>query len=310
MKRLLALLLLASGCAHENGVTLCSMPQGTGASPGTTLDSLAFDVFERLLLATRDDASTLCDGSPLAFPALPDGCAEPEPELRAIESPPASRNELVLRPAGGDFWLAFLPVRRYEGGLADGPIAILRYVDGRLDVRALGTLRAYPNRLRLEIAHVGSAYVLVADGESCDDAGTCVRATRLLLLEGQRFVARPLTSASGECLGAAWFPRAETRVARLGAHAERTFDRTVELAFEPEQVVVNEHIVVHDADPSDRALPARLFRRASVERLIHVTGAEGAFRTTGDSLFRAMLVDEASLAAPRDASDRASTAER
>lgn len=264
----------------------------------TNPDALPVTVwYELLFKGYRDGVGedpVDCSGEPISWSALPSSCLEREAESRVLERRlDASSDGLVIRHAGGEYWFGWAPFTRFENGLSEGPLAIVRRHGGKLEARAIGTLRAYPKRARLEVRKLGAQHILVAEGELCRDAAKCTRSTRLMWLDRQRFRVRPLRSATvRSCLGPAWFPQTEVIERRLSKRWNRTVQRDVSLAFQEQRIEIDEHIVVNDRDMEQASLPPRLFREAQAQ--IRLTLEAGEFISEGQSLWNAIRIEDGS----------------
>ncbi len=253
--------------------------------------------YELLFKGYRDgigDDPVDCSGEPISWSPLPSSCLEKEAESRVLERKlDASSDGLVVRHAGGEYWFGWAPFTRFADGLSEGPIAIVRRREGKLEARAIGTLRAYPKRARLEVRKLGGQHILVAEGELCQEPGHCARSTRLMWLDRQHFRVRPLRSATlRSCLGPAWFPHTEVIETRLSKRWSRTVQRDVSLAFQDRRIDIDEHIVVNDRDVEQAALPPRLFREAQAQ--IRLTLEAGEFISEGQSLWNAIRIEDGS----------------
>lgn len=237
-----------------------------------------------------------CLGEPIQWTPLPDDCDVSEPVTGGAPSARAlAEKSLIVRHAGGDYWYGWAIFREYPNGMAEGPIAIARNHHGRLEARALGTLRAYASRPRLEVRRIGDSHVLTAEGERCEEGGPCQRAVRMMWLDRQRFRQRPLRSATvRQCLGPAWFPMTEVATRRVNQRWERKLQRDLALAFEPGGITIDEHILVNDRDLDQPSLPPRLFREAQARISIQVTGGE--LLAEGHSLWKSIQIEDGSTA--------------
>lgn len=233
-----------------------------------------------------------CSGEPIAWSPLAATCVEGEAEVRELARQQKLPDELlVIRHAGGDYWFGWAPFVVLDNGMSEGPLAIARNHDGKLEVRAIGNLRAFPGRARLEVRKLGRDHILVAEGESCGARGTCARGTRLMWLDRQHFRVRPLRSASvRSCLGPAWFPHSEVIETALGPRWRRALQHDVALAYEDERILVDEHITVNDRDLEQSSLPARLFREAQSQ--VRITLEDGEFMSEGQSLWSAIRTED------------------
>ena len=264
----------------------------------TEPDALAPDIWFELLFKGYQAGQPLrdpvdCLGDPIEWDTLPSDCREPEPAARDLPMRPLGPNDLVIRNASGNYWFGWAPYRRLESGMAEGPLAIARTHAGRLEFRAVGTLRAYPNRARFEVRQIGEAHVLVAEGEHCVREGTsCQRALRLMWLDRQRFRVRPLRAAATRtCLGPAWFPVTQEILRTLDGDWQRTLRRDLAIAFEGNQITVDEAVSVFDRDLRQPTLPPRVFREAQAKLWIAVRGGELA--TQGQSIWPSIQIEDA-----------------
>lgn len=284
--------IVGASCATP---AICVLPPGS-VPRGAAVDSLEFEVMQRLLLAhdasgaTRND--TACNGSPIAFDPEPEQCAVREEPGEPLADFAPSATDLVLAPADGDFWIAYLPVRRSATGVSEGPVGIIRLDDDVLQVRALGVLRTPGSRLNLTLEKVGEHTVLVADGETCVEGQTpCSRVTRLMILAERHFDSAHLETPSGGCLGPALFEREGTRVLRIGPRAEQTFHRSLGLDVVEGHLELAEQIVVEEKDPTDPSRPARVVRRAESLVTLTVDPTHRRFVATGEARWETLLRD-------------------
>ncbi len=268
----------------------CAFPR-TSVETGLAFDAIPVETLAPVLSPSADIVA--CSGVSAGWPDLPEGCAASEPPAETVEDP-TNGDALVRGLIGEPFWIAWRPERHFRSGLAEGPIAVLRRTEAGVEARALGTLRALPRRARLEVAHIGSAYVLFAQGERCEaDGSGCRRGTRLVFLDGRRFVSAPLLDEHGTCLGPAFVWQSEVRTVTLENRVERRFERSLTLSHDDTAVSLDELVIVQDRDLRQPSAPSRLFRRAEGHRTIHVD--EGRFVVSGTSLWEGILEDAASV---------------
>ncbi|MET0344304.1 MAG: hypothetical protein ABW252_25030 [Polyangiales bacterium] len=235
-----------------------------------------------------------CAGEPIGMAPLPSTCPADDAGPAQLLPPNARTQALVLRHAGGAHWFAWAPLWRRSDGTAEGPLAIARRGAAGLEVRAIGSVRGYPQRARIGVHRVASRWVLGVEGEHCASPGRCVRAVRLAYLERLRFRDRPLRAASTHaCVAPAWLPLHEEVLRPLGAHGVRGLRRELAVAYEPDAIIVDEHIVVRDRDARHDAAPSRLFREAQSRLRIRPEGGE--LLTEGQSLWDAIRARDAAL---------------
>jgi hypothetical protein len=235
-----------------------------------------------------------CSGEPVVWTPLPDSCTEREPESSEIlPRKPLSDEDVIVRHAGGEYWFAWAPYRRFQNGMGEGPIAVARNHKGKLEARALGTLRAYTQRARLEVRKLGDQHILAAEGEYCEKPNVCQRATRLMWLDRQRFRVRPQRASTvRNCLGPAWFPQVEIIERKLNARWSRVLQRSLALAYDEKYIAIDEHVTVNDRDVEQPSLPPKLFREAQAQIRLSIEGGE--FLSEGQSLWSAIRMEDGS----------------
>lgn len=295
-------LLAATGCRRhaetpKEAAAVCSLTLPKHLAH-TQPDALPADTWYSLLFKGYRDGldpdPVDCSGEPIVWSSLPESCTEQE-AVSAIKqrAQKLTAEQLVIRHAGGDYWFGWAPYTQFENGLSEGPIAIVRVHEGKLEARAIGNLRSYAGKSRLEVRALGAEHVLVAEGERCTAPGHCLRATRLMWLDRQRFRVRPLRSLTVRtCLGPAWFPHEEKLERKLNGHWTRVLQRTTALAYKEDAISLQEHIVVHDRDLDRPTLPPRLFRDAQAQ--LSLTIQAGEFLSEGQSLWKAIRLQDAS----------------
>jgi len=211
-----------------------------------------------------------------------------------IPQRPITEDDVKVSRVQGNLRLVWVIVDRYRNGEAVGPVALAEFLPNRVVVRAMGTLRTFPQRVRLRLETIGTRRVLVGEGEVCendDDLTTCRRQARLMMLRGDRFVQEPLRTVSGRCLGPARLEFVKRRTARLAETGwVRTFEQQTQLQYRGSGIQVHEQVVVSDADPRREGVPPRVFRRAGQDRAIYVQN--DTFVASDPSLwFRVLHVD-------------------
>lgn len=283
------LAVLASACGGPPPEA-CAFPR-TSVEAGLAFDAIPPETLSPVMSPSPEIVD--CAAVSTTWPDLPTDCAAPEPPAEPVED--ATNGDALVRSLLGEpFWIAWRPEHRFRSGLAEGPIAVLRRTDTGVEARAFGTLRALPRRARLEVAHIGSAYVLFAQGEACEADGTgCRRGTRLVFLDGRRFVSAPLLDERGACLGPAFVWQSEVRTVTIENRVERRFERSLTLSHDEVAIGLDELVLVHDRDLRQASAPPRLFRRAEGHRTIRVD--DGRFVVSGTSLWEGILEDAASV---------------
>lgn len=284
---------LVVGCAPA---PLCEIGP-TFAPHGASVDSLELLAFERLLLARTSgetERGRMCTGAPSQYPASPEGCVDREDPGAVLPEAPIAFEDLVLESADGGFWLAFLPIRRYASGMAEGPVAIIVREGDAVEVRALGMLRTLPERIGLRLERVGEHVILFVDGERCE-GGTCARATRMLLLRDRAFVPLHIATAGQSCLGPAVFARQESRTISASARVDRVYLRNQGLDIEGATIRIAEEISVEERDRTDSGVAPRIVRRSDATITLVVDAEEARLVADGTSRWSSMLLDASSL---------------
>ncbi|HEX5657562.1 MAG TPA: hypothetical protein VFX59_10225 [Polyangiales bacterium] len=298
MKRLFSLMLLLTAChsktPHE-APAICerALPELLAHKSPNALPAQAW--FELMFKGYQDgipEDAVDCAGEPIEWPDM-SHCAEGEPSSLLVERHTKLGSEqLVVRHAGGDYWFGWAPFKRFADGMQEGPVVIARNHEGKLEVRAAGTLRAFPAHAKLEVREVAKEHLLIAEGELCVDK-QCERATRVMWLDRQRFRARPLRSVSQrQCLAPAWFPHHEQIEVKLGDRWRRVLERELSLAFDEHGLLIDEHIRVRDHDLTQPSLPPRAFRDAAAQ--LRISPVQGELLSEGHSLWRSIQVEDAS----------------
>jgi hypothetical protein len=141
---------------------------------------------------------------------------------------------------------------------------------------------------------MGDGRVLVVESRVCetDDPNECFRQVRLVPIEGDRFVERPLVSAEGQCIGPAAFEMYKAHQVVLETGLRRSFELTRSIDFTDGNVVIGEQVTIKDSDPAQPDAPAKLFRQASIQRPLHL--AEAGL-VTQRSLWESMLAEHGSV---------------
>jgi hypothetical protein len=285
---------LAAGCAggqHPwSGDRLCRLEKD---APGDPQDPVAWI---ELLLQGYDrrtgratSPAVDCTGAQVRWetPALL--CADPSTARVALPDRPLGPEDVIVSPLDEDRRLVWVITNRFASGDALGPAAVVQVRPRRLEVLAIGPLRANPVRARLAIERIGKAAVLVAQGEQCAsaDPASCTRGARLMPLVGDRFRPVSVTNDAGGCLSPAWFYLAREESERLPSGWRRRTRLDGNLVYSPAGVTVQEQVVVQDFDPRNPATPPRLFRRAESDLVVRME--EDRFRAEGASLWTRIM---------------------
>jgi hypothetical protein len=224
-----------------------------------------------------------CAGSPVALEM--DGCAGMEP---ATHNPPAvslSPRDLVVMNLGDARRLVWAITDRLSDGQAEGPVALAEIEPQGIAVRVSGSLRAYPENASLRLARLGAGTVLVAEGEVCAKPGLCERATRVVPMIGEHFVAKPLVDDQGACLGPAFFPVRQGGVAHGRKHAK--YEVQVSITYGPDNIAIREQLALSGAEPVSDPSTGSFVTRVQAER--QLTFKDGNLVATAPSVLARWL---------------------
>ncbi|HVR61520.1 MAG TPA: hypothetical protein VMU50_06455 [Polyangia bacterium] len=230
-----------------------------------------------------------CRGFPVSQAG--DGC-DGQPPVEVAPQPVGAR-DLVVANLGDARRLVWAITDRLSDGQGQGPVALVEIGAGGVGVRAIGTLRTYPENVALRFERVGTTTVLVAEGEKCAGAGAdCERAVRLLPLFGDRFVSKPLVDDRNTCLGSALI-LVRTK-GGLGRRTSTNYELEAALVFGPDAITIREQLAVsggHGAGEQQNASVGSAFvTRVQAERTLTVRG--GALVATGPSLLDRWLAQQ------------------
>jgi hypothetical protein len=222
-----------------------------------------------------------------AGPAL--RCSDGSTALAAVPDRPLGADDVVVARLGDAYRIVWIVTNRFASGDGLGPVAVVEVKPRRLIVRAIGSLRASVVRPKLRLERLGDREVLVAEGEVCGgaDPSSCTRSARVMPLDGERYVAAAVTSASGGCVSPALFDLGREETASLPSGWKRRYRLDATLAFLPEGLRVREEVVVSDFDPRHPNAPVRPYRRADADT--EVRYENGRFVAGAPSLWSKMM---------------------
>ena len=285
--------------------TLCAVqapPAVAGAVPTLRADAWAGLLIRGYTPGIAPGNVRDCTDQPIAWREPAVRCRESAEPSAPVPQRAVTEDDVVVQRLSPSLRLVWIIVDRFDNGEAVGPVALAEFANGRVGVRALGTLRTFPRRPRLRLEPIGARQVLVAEGEVCTDENnplTCRRQARLMMLQGDRFVAEPLRTASGRCLGPARFEfKKEYSVVVNETGWQRTFELQTSLQYRAEGVQVSEQVIVSDQDRARPQVPPRVFRRAAADRAIYVIN--NAFVASDPSLWNRVLRVDARTGLVRD----------
>lgn len=285
---------------------ICAMPSRRVAAG--TVPSLRGNEWARLLLQTFQPGIAAgnardCTGRAVDWREPEMRCHEPAELGSVLPQRPVTDDDVVVQRLQGNLRLVWVMTDRFTNGEAIGPVALAEFQSERVVVRAVGSLRTYPRRARLRIETISNQRVLVGEGELCTEENnplSCHRQARLMLLRGDRFVAEPLRSATGRCIGPARFEFAkESSITLRDTGWRRSFELSTALVYRSNGIQIHENVLVQDTDPARPLIPPRVFRRAGQDRAIYVMN--GRFVASDPSLWSRVLADQARTNTPRDA---------
>lgn len=285
---------------------ICAMPSRRVAAG--TVPSLRGNEWARLLLQGFQPGIAAgnardCTGRAVEWREPEMRCHEPAELGSVLPQRPVTDDDVVVQRLQGNLRLVWVMTDRFTNGEAIGPVALAEFQSERVVVRAVGSLRTYPRRARLRIETISNQRVLVGEGELCTEENnplSCHRQARLMLLRGDRFVAEPLRSATGRCIGPARFEFAkESSITLRDTGWRRSFELSAALVYRSNGIQIHENVLVQDTDPARPLVPPRVFRRAGQDRAIYVMN--GRFVASDPSLWSRVLADQARTNTPRDA---------
>jgi hypothetical protein len=306
----LALCTLGSlGCkkTNEGPMALCASEVEGGEALETQSNEVPPDVWFALILKsynakTKEPARPArdCTNKPLVIEDA-EALACVEHDAAALPSRPLDgEKDLEITALDEGTALVWVRTDYFENGDALGPIAIAEYRKNGLAVRALGALRANPNRVRMRLEPMGEGTVLVVESMVCpaDDPNKCARVMRLVPREGDRFVERPLYDAkTNACLGPATFPLSMVEEIKRDDGTIRRFELARKFSFVEGVVTVDEQVTIRDIDPAEPDAPPTVFRKAQKERALTL---DGTGLRTSEPLWEAMLAEHGSVRVKAD----------
>jgi hypothetical protein len=186
----------------------------------------------------------------LRLPPEPRACSgapiTPDPDATPLPPRPLAESDLTFGEGPEGQLLVWARALRLADGSALGPVALVRWHERGLDIRAIGPLRGPARRVRLRLEPLGEHSLLVADGERCPAPDRCVREYSLLPLIGRRFTRAELTE--GEHTGPARVLAGDRRVTPLSGGWIRRAEVQRNLRVESSRAVIRESIRVRDCD--------------------------------------------------------------
>ena len=195
-----------------------------------------------------------CGGGPVNLDA--DGCPGELLATRIAPGATVAARDVTVVNLGEARRLVWAITDRLSDGQAEGPVAIAEIEPQGIAVHASGILRAYPENASLRLARLGTGTVLVAEGEVCSKPGSCERATRVVPLIGDKFVAKPLVDDKVACLGPAFFPLHQGGVAHGRKRAK--YEIQVSITYGPDNLAIREQLALSAADASADSFVTRV----------------------------------------------------
>jgi hypothetical protein len=265
--------------AEQRAEPVCTYPTQVVGASGETHDLPAMTWLAFLLPGLKVETGEVtrpvvnCTGQVARWSYEGPECPALELNRSYLPAPTGiSPRDLVSANASQYTRLVWAVTDRLSDGEAEGPIALAEFHARSIDIRAVGTLRALPERAHLRLVTVQGQPVLVAEGEQCesDAGGRCFRGTRLMLLVGSRFEPQPLRLEDGHCLEPAFFPTEHTEVVTGKDGTRRAMTANSRLDFAADGISVHEEIAVRSTDPGNPGAPGRLLREARADRRLMV----------------------------------------
>ena len=211
-----------------------------------------------------------CSGGPVTLDS--DECAGEPTSTRVAPSSVVSARDVTVVNLGDARRLVWAVTDHLSDGQAEGPVAIAEIEAQGIAVRASGVLRAYPENASLRLAKLGTGTVLVAEGEVCAKPGSCQRATRVVPLIGDRFVAKSLVDDKGLCLGPAFFPLRQEGVSRGRKHAK--YEIQVSITYGTDNIAIREQLALTGAEPASDPGTSSFVTRVQAERQLTLKDGE------------------------------------
>jgi len=232
---------------------------------------------------------TNCAGQPVRWAYVGPECPALEADLAYLPPPPnLSPQDLIIARASQYTRLIWAITDRLSDGQAEGPVALAEFRTNSVEIRALGTLRALPDRARLRLVTLQGHTLLVAEGERCDssDSAHCYRGTRLMVMDGNRFQQQPLRKEDGQCQEAAFFPTEHTQLITGKDGVKRAMTASGRLDFAPDGIFIHEEVAVRTTDGGAKT-PGKLLREARSDRRLRVRA--GRLFASDGSLWTRMI---------------------
>lgn len=245
-------------------VPICLRPLPRQPAPGTRLELTSSEYWSLLWPDLGDDAKSI--------DALARDCAGGQP-LASLASQSEAPIDVSLGTAlsakfPDKFELVWLPTGRADAGAEVGLIALVRPLERRLEVYAIGTHVGEPKRTRLALERIGHRLVVAALEDGCGDAALveCESTARLYLVDRGRLGQRasiPFERRSG---------------GPERGSAEYTF--SAQLAYRPNGVNLAERLEVRDRQHGN-------LRSLELQRTLSLTG--GRLMPSSESLWERAL---------------------
>ena len=309
MKRLahalLGLALVGAGCKKQttDKPAVCRAEVASSQAKEVSAGEIPFDIWFLIMLANfnRDTMQVKrpvrdCSGREVETPPLDEqavACLAKEP-AKVLPERPLVEEDLMITPIDNDQLLVWVKVKHYDSGEAEGPIGIADFTKRGVAVRAIGTLRAHTEKAAMHLEPLGADRVLVIESRKCDpkDPKKCDRLTRLVPLVKDKFLEKPLLDQQGQCLGPPIFTMSRELTVTLENGIVRKFEMSRSIDYTDGNVVVGEQVLIKDSDPREPDLPAKVFRKANVDR--ELTVLDNGLQTK-DGLWDTMVAEHGSV---------------
>jgi hypothetical protein len=239
------------------------MPAGASRDRYETWIDLLVSGYDRRTRRTTEPAVD-CSGTQVKWEAPALACSDNATTRTLLPDRPLTENDVIVQQFGPDIRLVWVVTNHYSSGDGLGPVAVVEVASRHLIVRAIGSLRANTQRVKLRLEKLGTTEVIVAEGDQCatKDPASCIRAARILPFKGGRFAPERIVNESGACLQPAWFYLLREETSRLETGWHRIFRLTATLGFDADVLAVQEELTVHDRDPKAPPSNAQLLRKA------------------------------------------------